>query len=124
MTTSTDIQTELANQLLKKRLGIGKTQAEVAKSAEMSPSYYSEIEGGKCAPPLHRIKTILNVLQFDETEINELELLAAIGRGLAPDDLKLPEDVQELVQEIRKHATSLNPRFIRGLRTKIREATS
>ena len=114
----------LAQRLGCKRAEQRKTQAEVAASAGISVSYYSEIETGKCVPPQHRMSKILDAIGFNETESYELLKLTAIGRGLSPDDIDLPEEIQELIQEIRKYANAMKPRFIKGLRNKIREAIS
>lgn len=115
---------KLGKRLASQRATAGKTQAEVASAAEISTGYYSEIESGNCAPPMHRITKILGAIGFDGPEIRELEQLAAEARGQSREDVDLPEDVQLLIRDIRKYARTMSPRFVRGLRTKIREAVS
>jgi len=115
----------LGQRLNRRRLEQGLTQAAVASAANISAGYYSEIENGKCAPPPRkRMAQIFNVLDFSDIEIHELELLAVKARGLSKDDIDLPDDVQALILEIRRYASIMNPRFVQGLRAKIREVVS
>lgn len=123
MADKTEIQVTLGQRLKRRRLELGKAQAEVASASRISASYYSEIESGKSVPPpLARMGEILSVMEFCETESYELIQLAAIARGLAYGEADLPEEVQSLIREIRLHASNLSPRFIKGLQSKIREA--
>ena len=118
-------QRALGQRLNARRIEQGKTQAEIASVAGISASYYCEIENSKCIPPPRlRLSKIIIAVGFRDAEARELEKLAAEERGLSHGDVDLPEDVQTLIQEIRKHANEMNPRFIRGLRTKIREAVA
>ena len=113
----------LGQHLSAQRIEQGKTQAEIASAAGISASYYSEIENSKCIPPPRiRLSQIILALGFCDLKACELERLAATERGLLYGDANLPEDVQTLIKDIRKHANEMNPRFIRGLRTKIRES--
>ncbi len=118
-------QHSLGKRLAEKRIEHGKTQAEIAGAAGISTSYFCEIENGKCIPPPRgRLSQLIDAIGFCDAEARELEKLAAEERGLSRNDADLPEDVQTLIRDIRKHANEMNPRFIRGLRAKIREAIS
>lgn len=116
-------QRALGQRLNARRIEQGKTQAEIASIAGISASYYCEIENSKCIPPPRlRLSKIIIAVGFRDAEARELEKLAAGERGLSRVDAHLPEDVQTLLQEIRKHAHEMPPRFVRGLRTLIRES--
>lgn len=118
-------QRDLGRQLNIRRLGQGLSQAAVAAAAGISPAYYSEIENSKrVPPPRHTMARIFRAVGFDENETHELEQLAAKERGLTPSDANLPAEAQALIKDIRKYAKAMNPRFIKGLRAKIREAVT
>jgi transcriptional regulator with XRE-family HTH domain len=123
MTNQTEIQVALGQRLKRRRLELGRKQGEVAVTAGISASYFSEIENGKSVPPPHeRMAKILSALEFCEAETYELLQFASIARGLLYGEADLPEEVQSLIREIRLHANDLSPRFLKGLHAKIREA--
>ena len=125
MTKQIHNQSALGQRLRCRRTEQGLSQAAVAAAVGISSSYYSEIETSKrIPPPPHRMSQIIQAIGFCDTEIDELEQLAAVERGLSHSDVGLSDDIQALIREIRKHANTMNPRFIQGLRTRIREAVT
>lgn len=125
MADQTAIQVALGQRLKRRRLELNRTQAQIAAGAGISDSYYSEIENGMTTPPpTNRMEKILSTLELCETETHELLQLASISRGLAYGEAELPPEVQALIRDIRLHANDMSPRFIKGLRTKIREVVS
>ena len=118
-------QRALGLRLSSRRAAQGISQATVAATAGISPGYYSEIENSKCvAPPRHTMGRIFRAIGFSDMEIHELEQLAAEERGISRCDADLPDEVQALIKDIRKYANTLNPRFVKGLRAKIREVVT
>ncbi len=101
------------------------TQAVVAKTAKISASYYSALENSMRLPPTRStLRRILAALECSPSQIEEAERIAGLERGNALLDINLPEEAQELIADIRRCAYEISPRFIRGLRTKIREAVA
>lgn len=97
------------------------SQTAIAGETGISPSYYSSIEKNRQIPPSNTLTRIIQALGFGEEKALELKELAAVGRGLAPDDAELSEEIQALIADIRKAANTMPPRFIKSLRTKVRE---
>lgn len=125
MTSKNINQRALGLRLSGRRAAQGLSQAAIAATAGISSGYYSEIENSKCvAPPRHTMERIFRAIGFSDMEICELEQLAAEERGLSGCDADLPEEVQALIKDIRKYANMLNPRFVKGLRAKIREVVT
>lgn len=116
-----DTSTSLGAQLSGRRMELNRQGSEVAVAARISHSYYSAIEKGHRIPPPRTLNRIIDALIFSQEEANKLRELAAVERGLSSDDARLPDEVQALISDIRNSADSLPPRFIKGLRTKIRE---
>lgn len=118
-----EIRNCLGQRLRRRRQELAHTLDEIAAKAEISASYLSEIETGKCIPPPSTtMKKILDMLEFCETEAYELAQLATIARGLAYGEADLPPETQALIRDIRAHAHRMSPRFIKGLQSAIREA--
>lgn len=115
----------LGDLLRERRQELGLTQVAVATRAGISTGYYSSLENLKCLPPTRQtLRRILAAIDFSAPEAQQAEQLAAMERGIALSDIDLPEEAQALITDIRKHAKTISPRFMRGLRTKIREVTS
>lgn len=114
----------LGDILKARRLDARLAISTVATAAEISSSYYFSIENSKRVPPSSTLARILGVLSFGETEARKLKQLAAVERGLAPDDAELPDDVQALISDIRRAAACMPPGFTKALRTQIREISS
>lgn len=113
----------LGFQLNQRRNELKLSEITVAAEAGISPSYYSSIEKNRQIPPASTLTRIIKALSFCEEKALELKKLAAVGRGISPDDAELPEEIQALIADIRKAAYTMPPRFIKGLRTKIREVS-
>lgn len=125
MGNHTAIQIALSQRLKRRRLQLDMTLAEVAAASGISVSYYCEIENGRgTPPPTSRMEKILHSLEFCETETYELLQQSSILRGLVYGESELSPEVQALIRDIRLHANQLPARFIKGLRTTIREAVS
>ncbi len=114
----------LGSMLLRRRSAAGLPLNEIATTAKISASYYSLIENSKRIPPTSTLKRIVDALGFSETEQSEIKQMAAVERGLTSNDANLPDDVQALISEIRKAAAIMPPRFVKALRSQIREISS
>lgn len=111
--------------LRQQRVKLALTQADVAKRARISTSYYSALENSKRLPPTQStLRRILNALECSASLAEQAEKFASLERGNTLADIDLPEDAQALIADIRAYANDFSPRFIRGLRTKIREVVS
>lgn len=105
------------------RKDAGLTQARIAADAGISAGYYASIEGGKCLPPpATTLARILGALHCQGGDAEVMREVAASERGFAPQDAALPDEVQRLIGDLRVHGPKLPTRFIRALRTTIREA--
>lgn len=119
----TDNQTDgIGAYLISRRLQLGQSRAATAKSANISASYYRALEREDAIPTNRTLEKILTALQFDENKNQRLRELVALQRGLTIEDAGLPDEVSELITEIRKLAFVLPPRFVRGLRVRIRQS--
>jgi transcriptional regulator with XRE-family HTH domain len=120
-----EARTAFAKSLGKMRLERGLTQAAVAAAAGLSEGYLSQIESANCVPPPRStLLRILSALGIDDPYADELAILAAEARGLSSNDSDLPDHVQALIMEIRKHSADLDARCIQGMRARIRAAIS
>lgn len=111
----------LGGRLLKQRSAARLSLHKVAVAAQISPGYYSSIENSKRIPPSSTLVRILDALGFSETEKSEIKKVAAVERGLSPDDSELPDDVQALISEIRQAGAVMPPAFVKAIRSQIRE---
>lgn len=114
----------LGGMLLTRRSALRLSLNEISVAAGISASYYSSIENSKRIPPPSTLARILYALHFSEAEQREIKQMAAVERGLSPDDADLPDDVQALIAEIRKAAAVMPSRFVKALRVQIREISS
>lgn len=109
--------------LRRRREQLGMTQAVVAERSRISPGYCSAIENSKCPPPgkavLGRILATLDICGHEAVVIAKC---AAKERGLDPEDGLLSDEAQALIADIRTFSNALAPKFLRGLRAKIKEA--
>lgn len=114
----------LGGMLLRRRSTLRLSLNEISVAAGISASYYSSIENSKRIPPPSTLARILYALSFPEAEQREIKQMAAVERGLSPDDADLPDDVQALIAEIRKATAVMPSRFVKALRLQIREISS
>lgn len=106
-----------------RRVVLKRTQPAVARAAGVSKTYYCSIETSKKPPPpAPTLARILEALSFEQQYATEIMLQAALERGVQPTDVDLPTEAQETIDEIRLHAATLPPRFLRHLAVMIREA--
>lgn len=121
----TNIHQGLGEMLRQQRVKLSLTQADVAKRARISASYYSALENSRRLPPTQStLLRILDALECSASLANEAQQYSSLERGNTLLDVDLPEDAQALIADIRAYANDFSPRFIRGLRTKIREVVS
>lgn len=98
---------------------------EVARCAGISTGYYSAIENARGLPPSREtLRKIMYAIGVEPDEAHLIETMAGTERGFSLDDAELPEDALALIGDIRKHALELPPRFLKALRTRIREAVA
>lgn len=77
-------QTSFGSELFRFRTSRGRTQAEIARSAQLNRGYYSQLENSRCiAPPERTVGRIATALGLSQQETNELFDAAATER-LAP----------------------------------------
>jgi len=108
---------------LRKKQGL--SQKAVANAASISNAYYSAIEGdARLPPPRLTLMRLLTALRCSDSASDSLQKLSAVERGRSELDAYLPEEVQTLIVELRKHANTLPPRFVRALQTHVREAAT
>lgn len=108
--------------LRRRREKLSMTQEMVAVQCSVSTGYYSRIENSKCAPPGKGIlRRLLATLKVSEAESMAIECQASVERGMSPEDGQLPEEAQLLIADIRRYAYTVPPRFLKGMRAKLRE---
>lgn len=97
----------------------------VAEIVGISAGYYSAIENGRGLPPSREtLRKIFSALGIEGDDARHIEGIATIERGFSLGDAELPDDALALIADIRKHADKLPPRFLRALRTRVREAVA
>lgn len=109
--------------LIQKRKEFGTDRKTIAAAAGISGTYYGAIERGQVTTPNSTLSKIFEALSFSEDEVKLLWERAALARGLSQDDAGLPDEVSWLIADIRKVAYRIPPRFVRHIRSMIREAT-
>jgi transcriptional regulator with XRE-family HTH domain len=124
MQPTTQIGTELGRILSRRRLEISAERKEIAAAAEISANYYGAIERGSVTPPNSTLAKIIRALRLKSDEVNRLLELAALNRGLQPEDAGLPDEVSGLIVDIRQAAFVMPIRFVRELRTRVREVSN
>jgi transcriptional regulator with XRE-family HTH domain len=98
---------------------------EIARHVGISVGYYSAIENGRGLPPSREtLRKVISAIGVEPDEAHLIEMMAGTERGFSLDDAELPEDALALIGDIRKHALELPPRFLKALRTRIREAVA
>lgn len=116
---------EFAEQIKSQRLSLKHSQQDVARAAGISTAYFARLENGKAIPPPRETcERLLHALQFEKGMQTELLQVAAHARGSTETEEQLPKDVRLLLVEIRRCAHAMPTKFVRGLRTAVREVKS
>lgn len=111
-----------AEQIKSQRLALKHSQQEVARVVGISTTYLARLESGRAIPPPRETsERLLHALQFESGKQAELLQIAAHARGSTEAEEKLPKDVRLLLTEIRRRAHAMPAKFVRGLRTAVRE---
>lgn len=111
-----------AEQIKSQRLSLKHSQQDVARAVGISTNYLARLENCKAIPPPRETcERLLHVLQFESGMKTELLQIAAHARGSSETEEQLPKDVRLLLIEIRRHAHAMPAKFVRGLRTAVRE---
>lgn len=94
------------NEIKKIRKGLGLTQAELAKKANVSQSLIAKIESGKIDPTFTKTKRIFETLSYLEKkeEIKAEEIMNKKIVSLAPN-----EDINESISKMKKFGISQMP---------------
>lgn len=101
----------------------GLTLEALSEKCDLSASYIGLLEiQDRPAPPHPTVLSLIQGLDANEEQANQLISLAAMERGLKHGEERLPEEVQQLLVDVRKNAFELPAHFFRGLSQKIREA--
>lgn len=124
MQPSTQINCELGLILSRRRLEISAERKEIAAAAGISANYYGAIERGGLTPPNSTLAKIIRALRLKSDEVDRLLKLAALNRGLQPQDAGLPDEVSGLIVDIRRAAFIMPTRFVQELRARIREVSN
>lgn len=115
---------KLGELLEKCRLEISAKRPEVAAAAGISANYYGAVERGSITPPNSTLVKIIRVLQLSSDDESRILELAALNRGLQREDAGLPDEVSGLIVDIRRAAFVMPTRFVRELRSRIREVSN
>ena len=111
-----------AEQIKSQRLSLKHSQQDVARAVGISTTYLARLENGRAIPPPRETcEKLLHALQFESGMRTELLQIAAYARGSTEVEEQLPKDVRLLLNEIRRHAHAMPAKFVRGLRTAVRE---
>ena len=110
--------------LVKRRLEISAERKEIAAAALISVNYYGAIERGSITPPNSTLMRIVCALGLKPDEVTRLQELAALDRGLQKEDAGLPDEVSSLIIDVRRAALIMPARFVRELRSRIREISN
>lgn len=124
MQPTTQTAPRLGEFLAKRRLQIAAKRSEIAAAAAISVNYYGAIERGSVTPPNSTLARILSALALGPDEVNQLHEIAALNRGLRKEDAGLPDEVSSLIADVRRAALVMPTRFVRELRSRIREISN
>jgi transcriptional regulator with XRE-family HTH domain len=104
------------------RTSLGLSQRQVAQTAELSESYFSELENSKrVAPPYAtalRIATALNLSANDESNFVGV---AVSERAALLDDLHLPPQIRQLIALLRVAGPRLPTEVVNLMEAKLQE---
>ena len=118
------IRDSLGRLLERRRLELSAKRLEIAAAAGISANYYGAIERGSITPPNSTLAKIIRALQHKSDDVTQLLELAALNRGLQREDAGLPDEVSDLIVDIRRAAFVLPTRFVRELRARVREVSN
>lgn len=101
----------------------GLTLEALSEKCDLSAGYIGMLENhARPAPPQPTVQSLINGLHANEEQAKQLISFAAIERGLKHGEERLPEEVQQLLVDVRQNAYELPAHFVKGLSAKIREA--
>ena len=104
------------------RTRLGVSQRQIARAAELSESYFSELENSKrVAPPRAtalRISRALNLAGNDESSFLGI---AACERAALLDDLHLPQQIRQLIALLRVVGPCLPVEVLNSMKAKLQE---
>ena len=87
----TNIHQGLGEMLRQQRVKLSLTQADVAKRARISASYYSALENSMRLPPTQStLRRILDALECSASLANEAQQYSSLERGNTLFDVDLP----------------------------------
>lgn len=113
---------DFSEQIKSQRLALKRSQQEIAHAVGISTTYLARLESGRAIPPPRETsERLLRALQFESGKLAELLQIAARARGSTETEEQLPKNVRLLLMEIRRHAHVMPEKFVRGLRTAVRE---
>ena len=103
---------EFATLIRHRRLEMRLSQPELARRANISPSYVAWLEKGKRVPSLATSRQLAQALDLSEDEI-----LKAAGRVPKEDAVRLNPEEQELLQQYRQAQQPLRSMLRSALRS-------
>lgn len=121
MPTTTQAAQSIGEFLAKRRAEIAARRSEIAAAAGITANYYGAIERGSITPPNSTLTRIVSALGLKPEDVRRMHELAAANRGLDKRDAGLPDEVSGLIADVRRAAFVMPTRFVRELRTRIRE---
>ncbi len=105
------------------RMRLGVSQRKIARAAEISESYLSELENCKrVAPPHATAMRIAEALKLSPVEANYLSGIAESERGAQLHDAHLPLRIQELMAMLRVSGDRLSADVLTLIKEKLQEA--
>lgn len=104
------------------RTRLGLNQRQVALSAELSESYFSELENSKrIAPPRATALRIARALNLSGNDEGNLVGIAASERAALLDDLHLPPQIRQLIALLRVAGPCLPAEVLNSMKAKLLE---
>jgi transcriptional regulator with XRE-family HTH domain len=104
------------------RTSLGLSQRQVAQTAELSESYFSELENSKrIAPPYATAVRIAAALSLSSNDESNFVGVAASERAALLDDLHLPPQIRQLIALLRVAGTRVPPDVLNSISAQLQE---